>query len=120
MLIKNKAGLASSTANGILHHRNLVGLRTICQARLAQQIPSLIERLNNTGTVGSVTWIRLRQAQLDSKSTECILAWNSDRCKSSEFRFNFNAKLVQEAKTIKIKLECKEFRRGGEAYRQKQ
>ena len=55
MLIKNKAGLASSTANGILHHRNLVGLRTIWQARLTQQIPSLIERLNNTGTVGSVT-----------------------------------------------------------------
>src|SRR5260364_180842 len=41
MLVKSKSGLARSTTSGILHHRNLLGFRTIWQARLAQQITSL-------------------------------------------------------------------------------
>src|SRR5260363_29151 len=109
MLVKSKSGLARSTASRILHHCNLLGFRTIWQARLAQQITSLIVRLNNTGIVGTFTWIRLRQAQLDSKCKECITMWSNSRIKGSKFRFNFNAKLIQEAKAFKINVECKDI-----------
>ena len=109
MLIKNKAGLAKSTANGIMHHRNMIGIRTIWQARLAQQIPSLIERLNNIELTGHITWIRLRQAQLDNKSTVSLTKWDEHRGKNSKLKYNFNAKLLLEARSLGIGIECSEI-----------
>ena len=73
MLIKNKLELARSVANSICSHTDLLSLRSIWQNQLAHHITELTLRLNQENEIGITTHLRLKDAQIKSKSKYSLL-----------------------------------------------
>ena len=73
MLIKNKVELARSAANSICSYNRLIGLRSIWQNQLTHHIIELILQLNQENEIGTTIHLRLKDAQLKSKSKFTLL-----------------------------------------------
>src|SRR5205085_10017985 len=93
MLIKNKLELARSVANSICSHTGLLSLRSIWQNQLAYHITELTIRLNQENKIEITIHLRLKDAQIKSKSKYSLL---DSRCntKTSYMKNNLSYNII--------------------------
>ena len=73
-LVKNKSHLPLHTSNSILHHPKIYNLENLWQVQSRSKISELFYRLNDSGILGKITFIRLQSLQEQRWSFNPILS----------------------------------------------
>ena len=100
-VFKNKAGICSTIPNSAIHHKGIYNLKSIWNVQLESQITELIHRLNNSGSVGKATLIRLKQVQINNWQPKNILS--EEMPSSFDCKGNFSATILKLANKLRFK-----------------
>lgn len=103
-LIKKKLEMAYTTANSIPIHEDMVGIRTLWQRYIEHSITEWVIRINSTGMVGESSLLRIKQAQLDMRSTESIWKLDIGALKKWCPKQNLNARILVSAKELNLEI----------------
>jgi len=108
-IIKNKAGMPSTTLNAITMHKKIVGLQSIWQRQVAHHFTELLVHLNNEQEVGIATWLWLKKAQIDLRSYRYVLELEESNLNDLKLQNNLNIQVLKEAKKLDISFRSEEI-----------
>ena len=103
--MKSKYRLASNTPNRVLNHKNITGVQPLWKSLIAHHISNLRFRINDTSLLEYLTHLRIKQAQLQNKSTKSIFGLSKKYTSSLIDTNNFNIKVIKEARKIGFKFK---------------
>jgi ribonuclease HI/endonuclease/exonuclease/phosphatase family metal-dependent hydrolase len=101
--VRNKLGISNTTPNSTIHHKGIVGLKSIWEIQSESHITNLINRLNDTSPAGTATVIRLKQAQIINWEPVNILKEKIPD--SFEYKDNLAASALKMAKDLNINFD---------------
>jgi exonuclease III/ribonuclease HI len=106
-ILKKKAEICGTLPSSAVHQKDIYNLKNIWDLQIESQISGLINRLNDRGTAGKSTLIRLKQAQVKSWEPANILTEEI----GSDFggKGNFSATLIKVANKMGIRFENTEM-----------
>lgn len=107
-MVRNKLGISNTTPNSILHHKGIIGLKSIWEIQTESHITNLVNRLNDIGPAGTATIIRLKQAQINNWEPTNILEEKIPE--SFNTRDNLAASTLKMANDLGIKFENNELK----------
>ena len=94
--------------NSVIHNKEIYGLKSIWEIQLESQITSLLYSLNENGSTGLSTIIRLKQAQINNWEPTNIL--ENDIPKYFNSAENLPAEIIKNANDLGIKFKSDLYR----------
>ena len=102
-VLKNKVGICNTLPNSAVHHKGLLNLKSIWEIQVESQIPNLAIYLNDIGTAGMSSIIRLKQSQINNWESKNIIT--DEILSTFNYKKNFTAKVLKLANKLKIKFK---------------
>jgi hypothetical protein len=99
---KHKLGIARTTSNSVIIHRNLGNCNALWDQLLIKQITSLHARINSAGPEEKLTRIRINQGLLLLGATETNWQKNSEKVCRNLWKNNLACQLMLRAKELQI------------------
>jgi hypothetical protein len=99
-VLKQAAGIVSTIPNSAIHHKKIYNIKSIEEIQAENQIPNLLNRLNDTGPSDISTPIRLKQVQIQNWEPSNILTSKIPR--SFKCSKNFAAQVLKAANNLGI------------------
>ena len=104
--LKKKAEVCGTLPNSVVHNKDIYNLKSIWDLQIESQLSGLTNRLNDRGSAGKSTIIRLKQAQIKNWKPANLL--NGDITENFEGKDNFSAILIKEANKLGLRFESDE------------
>jgi ribonuclease HI/endonuclease/exonuclease/phosphatase family metal-dependent hydrolase len=101
-ILKNKAEICNTLPNSAIHHKGLLNLKSIWEIQTESQTANLVTYLNDTGSAGISTIIRLKQGQINNWEPKNIIA--EEIPITFDSKGNFTAKVLKTANRMNIKI----------------
>ncbi|RHZ69300.1 hypothetical protein Glove_284g60 [Diversispora epigaea] len=101
-IFKNLIQVTHTIPNSTIHHPGIYNFKSISELQNESQINGLIHRLNNTGVVGTSTFIYLKDLQLSNWKPINILINNKVKLNTNN---NFSDQILNIAHSLEINFQ---------------